>query len=295
MDSSRARQLFAEYDAAMAYIDVEDENGDRGIGSAFHVGEGVFVTARHVVERKKILEVRLTESLSLPTLDYFRDIEEYPDAEARAAEYEAAFKESDTRPPLWRYYQPPLHISAGPCFAADHRLDVAVFKVHDIHPTTPVIMLGNHWDDWIFRYQWQLSDAIILGYPPIPMARSPVLVAARAEVHTFIQPQHTQAVHFILSATPRGGFSGGVAIHEEGFALGLVTSSMVKQGDPAELGFFAVLSIEAIVACLSENDLMPHVQIKHFDSLHGIDTAGVIRAIGDMGKAAADKARPKTG
>jgi hypothetical protein len=78
----------------MPYICAEDKEVKRGIGSAFHVGEGVFVTARHVVEHKQILEVRLTEALGLPTLDYYRDIEQYPDAEARAAEYEAAFTES---------------------------------------------------------------------------------------------------------------------------------------------------------------------------------------------------------
>jgi hypothetical protein len=37
-------------------------NGDQGIGSAFHVGEGVFVTARHVVEGMTIRELGITES-----------------------------------------------------------------------------------------------------------------------------------------------------------------------------------------------------------------------------------------
>src|SRR6267143_568754 len=52
MTSGEARQLFATHASALAYLDVEDQQGDRAIGSAFHVGEGVFVTARHVLERR---------------------------------------------------------------------------------------------------------------------------------------------------------------------------------------------------------------------------------------------------
>jgi len=50
MDTSRARELFQKYGAAVAYVEVESTTGERGLGSAFHVGEGVFVTARHVVD-----------------------------------------------------------------------------------------------------------------------------------------------------------------------------------------------------------------------------------------------------
>ncbi|MGX1118000.1 hypothetical protein RKD37_003363 [Streptomyces ambofaciens] len=50
----------------MAYVEVESPNGDLGIGSAFHVGDGVFLTARHVVEDKRITEICMTESVSIP-------------------------------------------------------------------------------------------------------------------------------------------------------------------------------------------------------------------------------------
>jgi hypothetical protein len=266
----------------MAYIDVELPDGDRGIGSAFHVGEGVFVTARHVVFGNKILEVRVTEPLGLSTLDYFANVEGYPDAETRAAQYDAAFIGSNVSPPLWKHYLPPLSIASGPHFAANSDLDVAVFWVNNMHPATPVLLLGNHWDDWVLRRTWHLSDAIILGYPPIPMSQSPVLVAARAEIHTYVFPRHARALHFILSATPRGGFSGGVAIHEDGYVLGVVTSSMVESGQAPELGFFAVLSIEAIVGCLAQHNLLPELQKKNFDDLHGFDTGSSLKAIGEM-------------
>lgn len=57
--SSQAN-VYEKYSGAMAYVAVEGADGQIGIGSAFHVGEGVFVTARHVVDGKKITEVGTT-------------------------------------------------------------------------------------------------------------------------------------------------------------------------------------------------------------------------------------------
>jgi hypothetical protein len=103
------------------------------------------------------------------------------------------------------------------------------------------------------------------------MVNEPILVAAKAEVHTYVVRRHSRYVHFLLSATPRGGFSGGVAIHESGEALGIVTSSFVKGDNPPELGFFAVLSIEGIVNCLAESGLYPETQRRHHQSVLGLD------------------------
>jgi hypothetical protein len=41
MDSSIARRLYGQHAHALAYVDVEKPNGERNIGSAFHIGEGV--------------------------------------------------------------------------------------------------------------------------------------------------------------------------------------------------------------------------------------------------------------
>jgi hypothetical protein len=76
-------------------------------------------------------------------------------------------------------------------------LDVAAFRVRDIHRAAGVVKLGIQWDDWVVRGRWQLSDAIVLGYPPVPMVNEPRLIAARAEIHTFIVPRHVKSVHFI--------------------------------------------------------------------------------------------------
>jgi len=104
------------------------------------------------------------------------------------------------------------------------------------------------------------------------MVAEPVLVAARAEVNTIVVPRHSRAVHFILSAIPRGGFSGGVAIHESGDALGVITSELRSDATTDKVGFFAVLSIEAIVKCLENYGILPEIQKQHRDSLLGFHT-----------------------
>ncbi len=46
--------LFNEYKEAMVYIEVESADGEISIGSGFHLGEGVIITAKHVLKNKKI-------------------------------------------------------------------------------------------------------------------------------------------------------------------------------------------------------------------------------------------------
>ena len=270
MNSQQARRLYAEHASALAYVDVETPDGDRRIGSAFHVGDGVFVTARHVVEGNKIVEIKITEPVAVTATEYFRDILSVDVSDSYISDYEDMIRNASGATPLFKHYLRSLNLTGRPCFLEGSDLDVAVFRVEQIHPSANVVKLGVHWDDWVYRGLWHLSDAIVLGYPPVPMVTTPVLVAARAEINTFVVPSHSRAVHFILSAIPRGGFSGGVAIHESGDALGVVTSELFSQGSTEKLGFFAVLSIEAIVKCLEAHGLLPEVQKQHHDAVMGM-------------------------
>jgi hypothetical protein len=72
-------------------------------------------------------------------------------------------------------------------------------------------------------------------------------------------------VHFIFSAVPRGGFSGGVAISEYNFALGLVTQSLFTDELPSELGFFATTSIGIIFETLVLHKVLPECQKEGWD------------------------------
>jgi hypothetical protein len=116
-----------------------------------------------------------------------------------------------------------------------------------------------------------LTEAIVLGYPPIPMTVTPHLVAARAEVNAQVDIRGQQHVHFILSAMPRGGFSGGLAIAEYGFALGVITSSLLTNHKDSELGFFAVLTVEPIYNCLAAHKLLPQCQAEGWDDFWNDD------------------------
>jgi hypothetical protein len=245
--------MFMKYCAAMVYIEVELPSGDRNIGSAFHVGEGVFVTARHVVEGNTILQVASTDWTYIPLAG-----EEAKDARV------FVLKEGNEVPSHWVRNEV-LEIDRDPFFHANDQVDVAVFRVQQIDPYTPIVVLGSHLDDWIGHGDFVLSEAIVLGYPPVPMTREPILVGARAEVNAVVDLYDTAHVHFILSSMPRGGFSGGVAVSEYGFALGVVTRSLTSNYSPVEMGFMSIIGVEPIYDCLAEHLLLPDIQAQQWD------------------------------
>jgi hypothetical protein len=76
----------------------------------------------------------------------------------------------------------------------------------------------------------------------------PLLIAARAEINAIVTPSHW-AVHFLLSTIPRGGLSGGVAIHEDGDALGVITSALIENEEPEQLGCLAVYQGDCDLPC----------------------------------------------
>jgi hypothetical protein len=148
----------------MAYVDVKLPNGDRSLGTAFHVGEGVFVTARHVVENNSIIEVKITEHLGILAREYLRPILHREPTDEEVARQNETYRR-DGEIPRFRYYHEPLHVSDGPYFSSAADLDVAVFRVDNLNPAAGIVTLGVHWDDWIYRVQWQMSEAVVLGYP----------------------------------------------------------------------------------------------------------------------------------
>jgi hypothetical protein len=57
---SQERALFNIFAPSVAYVAVENKSGEQGIGTCFHIGENVFITARHVVENHKITKIATT-------------------------------------------------------------------------------------------------------------------------------------------------------------------------------------------------------------------------------------------
>jgi hypothetical protein len=70
----------------------------------------------------------------------------------------------------------------------------------------------------------------------------------------------------------RGGFSGGVVLSEWGVALGVVTSSLLKNGAPEELGYLTVLTVEPILECLGAHGLLPKALAEQWDGLFTAET-----------------------
>jgi hypothetical protein len=244
MDTDKARRLFLRYSPSVAYVAVEDATATATIGSAFHVGEGVFVTARHVVEGKAIKEI----GLSLGLISIADSLGGGP--------YDVEMEQ------LLKMHCGPkiLSLTSGPFFHPDPKIDVAAFVCAGLHPNTPAVPIGTHLDDWIGIRDFVLSEAIVMGYPPIPLTRRNHLVCARAEINSVIDLTVMPHVHFVLSAMPRGGFSGGMAFSEYGFLLGVITQSLVRDDASAESGFLTVVSVEPIYSCLDEHKILPKDQ-----------------------------------
>lgn len=229
------------YRGCVAYIASTDKVGDVGIGTCFHVGDGVFVTAAHVVRSRTITDIGFDDGFtSLQLLE---------------------------KPAHWgKKSHGSVNLVSGPHFHPDETIDVACFKAEPF--PNKAIPLGGHMDDWMGQFELVLHQVLVLGYPPIPFSDRPALVAARGEVNALIDKYSGAHPHFIVSCMARGGFSGGPALvaynesDERGgtAALGLVTESLISGSQAAELGYMTVLTVEPIFYCLDWAGLLPESQ-----------------------------------
>lgn len=154
------KTLYDLYHNAVAAVCVIDTKGDGSIGTAFHVGSGVFVTARHIIADKRIEEV---------FIDRFND-------------------------PL------ALRVREQPLFHEDASIDVAAFVVEPPAEVLPALPLGTHWDDVVADDDFMLSKALMMGYPPIPLSGRAQLVAVSAEVNAIVDLRRPHKhVHYVLA------------------------------------------------------------------------------------------------
>lgn len=236
-----ARTQFAAYRGCIAFVETSDAAKQIGIGSCFHVGDGVFVTARHVVENRTINEIGFDDDAVNQEL-------------------------LQDRKHWGRQRHGRVNVVEGPHFHPDQNVDVACFKV-DPHPKA-FIPLGGHLDDYLLQYELVLYRTIVLGYPLIPFTKRPVLVASVGEVNALFDLYLGGHPHFIISTMARGGFSGSpvlVAYNEDNKAsgtavLGIVTQSLTQDHKAPEHGYMAVLTVEPIYKCLEEHKLLPACQ-----------------------------------
>lgn len=233
--SNLNKRVYNEYGAGVAYISVIDKNGDESIGSCFHIGDGIFITAKHVVRGFTIKEIGTTTYQR----KYF--------------ETEESKNTGMVRVDL-SYVPQKTKNFEGPFFHPDENIDVAALKIPDIK--APILYLGDHLDDWL-GYEYVLSEVIVMGYPPIPFAREPLLITSKSEINAIVDKYTGGHPHFILSSMARGGFSGGPAVTNEGVVLGVITESLISNNQPTELGYLSVMSVEGIYNCIAYHRIVP--------------------------------------
>jgi len=256
VDDEHANALFEEYAAAVAYVAVETPDGDQSIGSAFHIGDDVWITARHVVEGNTIVEVGTTEH---STANYLKKIEQ--------ARREGGGLKGSDQSPYGKY-----RVVGEPMLHPNRDVDVAALRLDGPYgefggarfgfpraAPVPVVQLGGWLDDWLGT-ELMLTSVVVMGYPPIPFGRGPLLVAMRAEINAVLDKRNERHPYFILSAPSRPGLSGSLAITADGSALGVTSQSLVRDHAPAELGYFAVLAVEPIFDCLEHHSITPAEQ-----------------------------------
>lgn len=217
--------VYIQAAGAIAFVSVVDrQTGNMGIGTAFHVGKGIFVTAKHVIEGKDFVEVATTK----------RAIKKV---------FRGKIKETSAS-----YSSPKkFEVIDGPYLATNEKSDIALFQVNLNGEDLPKLQLDALTNYFIDDNTYLLEDVLVIGYPPIPCSNFPIQVATKATVNAVVDVRQSEAPHFIVSALARGGFSGGPVISAKGQVIGIVTESLVLNGGPAESGFMSVLSIETVI------------------------------------------------
>jgi hypothetical protein len=223
---SHERDLYDKFAPGVAYVSVEDQAGSPRIGTCFHIGNDVFITARHVVENGKITKIATTNA----------------GVRGSHGNYSATFTSGEAKR---------IH---GPYYHENPNYDLAALRLEGLPaPQIPFLPIP----DERFENKLILRSVVVMGFPPIPGSRSPILVCAKAEVNaTFVTYFDDQRV-YVVSCLARGGFSGGPALTPPHHCLGVVTRAVLKDPLPEELGFMAVVGPLPILELLDHHRIMP--------------------------------------
>ncbi|WP_405672465.1 serine protease [Streptomyces canus] len=235
MESSkpaRSPQLpfYTLYSPCLLCVETQDVNGELGIGTAFHIGDGYLVTARHVIEGRQLTNL-------IPASDGTVSLDSAEVIFPSDPDVDLAVIKTD--------------------FSLDYYMNAVNIWGRDDVRKVDHIQIGGHLDDWIDN-GLILMKVVAFGYPPIPTSPGPQLVAVRGEVNSIVDP-YVGSRHplFIISPMARGGFSGGPVLTEDGWLLGVVTSSLLTNHSAPELGYGAALTVEPLWDLLYENRIFP--------------------------------------
>ncbi len=246
MISARTIVALQNLPSSVAFIEIQNkETGDRSIGSCFHVGNGYFVTARHVIEPPwTILRVGRHDVSQRTFIG--------ADGHATKTTTHADFD-----------YTGQVKI----VLHEDPKIDVAVLQLTEAIGPYPAAQLQPYSclskvADALSEGEFLSIEVYVLGFPPIPIATDATLVMIPGQVSAVIKSQYDGRRHFIVSGMARGGFSGGPVflvgnptwpshVDNSGYVVGVVGQSVTKTKDtgaesPEELGFLAATSVESV-------------------------------------------------
>lgn len=254
----------SKYTGAIAFVAVIDNTTEEhGIGTAFHVGDGVFITAKHVVENKTI-DVIATTKRSFRITD-----------------------DNSSQIATQSYINPQqFKLIDGPRFSDDEdAVDVAVFKVDLNGLELPRLTFDSTINFDINDNTFLLDDVLVIGYPPIPYTIMPIQITAVGQVNAVIDVRHSKYPHFIISSLARGGYSGGPVISETGKVIGIVTDSLVNNNNLTESGFMTILCSDAVVTEAQKHydlKLNEHGFNLYFDSTVNIKLRNTTKSAGAL-------------
>ena len=215
--------------SAVLFVEVTKPNESLDIGSAFHIGNGYCVTARHVLEGNTVRTVGRHDT-SLKT--HFT---------TTGTTHTTTHCDFTHRTVEGIFHHP------------DDKVDAAIFRLggkiriglgYSASRLQPAIPLDDRADQ-LSEGEFLLREVLVLGYPKIPWA-DVHLVVFRGDVSAVIESHQDRQRHFIVSGMARGGFSGGPVISTEtNTVLGIVTDSLIHNDQAPELGFLNAVSIQA--------------------------------------------------
>jgi S1-C subfamily serine protease len=229
MQREDAIALFEHFAGSVAAVEVETDDG-LGLGSAFHVGDGLFVTARHVAEHK-IVSVQTTQ----PSQDRLRSRLGVERVVTLSTPAKASYV-------------------GRVSFHPNDDVDIAVIATDGLGDAPSVEL--NDPDEEVGK-SLLLEPVLVMGYPRIPLTLDPpALVVTTAEVNAAVALLPSRLPALVLSPMARGGFSGGLVLTASGTALGVVTQSLVEDHDRTQLGYLSALRSAQILECLVANGLL---------------------------------------